>query len=134
MLSVAPRLRRARGTGPLRERGHRRLLDYRPWFGQIHIDRNGMLNPLVVVSGNMALLTSNLVNYLNDDSVGSRWNSMTVYGRESDGWKTIPSHWSCTRHPAFQTMTAVVIEGVGGGARKSLGMITCETRQGRLPR
>jgi hypothetical protein len=40
------------------------------------------LNPQVVVDGDMALLTYNLVNYVMDtsgaESVGSRWNSTTV--------------------------------------------------------
>jgi ketosteroid isomerase-like protein len=75
-----------------------------------------MLNPQVVVDGNMALLTYNLVNYITDgqgvESVGSRWNSTTVYRRYSDAWKTIHSHWSFTSHPAFQTMSAEATEGL----------------------
>ena len=71
---------------------------------------------LVVVDGNMALLTYNLVNYVTDsqggETVGSRWNSTTVYQRFGDVWKTIHSHWSFTRHPAFQTMTPEATEGL----------------------
>ena len=98
--------------------GHQAMVDYyRPWIGRIRVSRYEMLNPDVVVGGNMALLTYNLVNYLSDDtgveSVGSRWNSTTVYRLGRDGWKTIHSHWSFTSHPVFQTMTAAATEGLG---------------------
>ena len=72
----------------------------------------------MVVDGNMALLTYNLVNYITDglgvESVGTRWNSTTVYQRCGDAWKTIHSHWSFTGHPAFQAMTAEATEGLNG--------------------
>jgi len=75
-----------------------------------------MLNPLVVVDGNMALLTYNLVNYVKDDkggeSVGSCWNSTTVYQRRDNVWKAIHSHWLFTRHQAFQNMTPEASEGL----------------------
>ncbi len=90
---------------------------YRPWAGKIHIDRYEMLEPSVVVGTDLAVLTYNLVNYIRDatgrESVGSRWNSTAVYRRVGGGWKTIHSHWSFTRHPAFQNMTAEVTEGLG---------------------
>ena len=90
---------------------------YRPYAGQIHVSRYEMLDPQVVVDGTMALLTYNLVNYLRDErgteSIGSRWNS-TVVLRQRDGvWKTIHSHWSFTRHEAFQQMTAGATERQG---------------------
>jgi ketosteroid isomerase-like protein len=73
-----------------------------------------MLNPQVVVDGDMALLTYNLVNYVMDtsgaESLGSRWNSTTVYRRVGGTWKAIHSHRSSTRHPAFQNMS---VEGLG---------------------
>ena len=99
--------------------GQQAMVDYyRPWAGKIQIARYEMLNPQVVVDGNMALLTYNLVNYITDaqgvESVGSRWNSTTVYQRRSDGWKTIHSHWSFTSHPAFDAMTAAATEGLPG--------------------
>ena len=89
---------------------------YRPWVGKIHIARYDMRNPQVVVEGNMALLTYNLVNYIRDpqgvESVGSRWNSTTVYRRRDNSWKVIHSHWSFTRHPAFESMTPEASEGL----------------------
>jgi ketosteroid isomerase-like protein len=82
---------------------------YRPWTGAIQIDRFDMVNPLVVVDGDMALLTYNLVNYNRDpeglESVGSRWNSTTVFRREDGAWRSIHSHWSFTRHPKLQELT-----------------------------
>ena len=82
---------------------------YRPWTGAIHIARYDMLNPLVVVEGDMALLTYNLVNYDRDatgaEVIGSRWNSTTVFRRVNGSWRSIHSHWSFTRHPALQNLT-----------------------------
>jgi ketosteroid isomerase-like protein len=90
--------------------GHEQMAEYYlPWTGKIRIPRYEIVNPQVVVDGNMALLTYNLVNYVEDangtESVGSRWNSTTVYQHREGGWKAIHSHWSFTRHPAFQGMT-----------------------------
>src|SRR5438874_11355533 len=98
--------------------GHQAMEDYyRPWVGKIHVVRYEMRSPQVSIDGNMALLTYNLVNYIRDgqgtESVGSRWNSTTVYRRSDDKWKAIHSHWSFTRHPAFQNMTAETSEQQG---------------------
>ena len=97
--------------------GHQAMEDYyRPWIGKIHVARYEMLNPQVVVDGDMALLTYNLVNYIRDaegaESVGARWNSTTVYRRRDGTWKAIHSHWSFTRHPAFQSLTPEASEGL----------------------
>jgi len=98
--------------------GHAAMADYyRPWVGKIQVERYDMLNPLVVIDGDLALLTYNLVNYVKDaegrEVVGSRWNSTTVYRRRDHVWKTIHSHWSFTRHEAFQSMTPEASEGMG---------------------
>src|SRR5438045_9347513 len=63
--------------------GHQAMANYyRPWAGKIQIARYEMLNPHVVVGGNMAVLTYTLVNYIRDaDEIelgGSRWNRKTV--------------------------------------------------------
>lgn len=97
--------------------GHEAMVNYYlPWVGKIQIARYEMLNPHVVVDGNIALLTYNLVNYIRDargiESVGSRWNSTTVYQRRENSWTAIHSHWSFTRHPAFRNMTAEGSEGL----------------------
>lgn len=100
--------------------GHQRMVDYyRPWTGGIHIARYDMLNPHVVVDGNMALLTYNLVNYDRDEagveSVGTRWNSTTVFRRENGTWRSIHSHWSFTRHPKLQDLTVATSEQQAAG-------------------
>ena len=97
--------------------GHQAMVNYyRPWVGKIQIPHYEMLNPHVVVDGTMALLTYNLVNYIRDahgaESVGSCWNSTTVYHRRGDTWKALHSHWSFTRHPAFQNLTPEASEGL----------------------
>ena len=91
---------------PARLDGHQAMADYYgPWTGTICIPR-------------YALLTYNLVNYVCDEhgneSVGTRWNSTTVFQRQGDAWKTIHSHWSFTEHPTFQTMTAEDTESMNG--------------------
>ena len=99
--------------------GHQAMVDYyHPWIGKIQIDRYEILNPQVVVEGSMALLTYNLVNYVQGteggESVGSCWNSTTVYRHLGGAWKAIHSHWSYTRHPAFQNISAEASERQGG--------------------
>ena len=99
--------------------GHQAMVDYyRPFVGKIQIARYEMLHPHVVVDGAMALLTYNLVNYIQDargvESVGSRWNSTTVYQHHGGRWKAIHSHWSFTRHPALQNMSVEASEGLEG--------------------
>ena len=90
---------------------------YAPWVGKIQIVRFEMLNPHVVVSDAMALLTYNLVNYINDahgtEVVGSQWNSTVVFRRDGNSWRSIHSHWSFTRHVAFQGVTPESSEGLG---------------------
>ena len=101
--------------------GHAAMAEYyRPWTGKIRVDRFEMLNPNVVIDGNMALLTYNLVNYVQDangvESVGSCWNSTTAFRHRSGAWQSIHSHWSFTRHPAFQGMSAESSERQGPSA------------------
>ena len=104
---------------PTRIDGHQAMVNYyRPWVGKIQIARYEMLNPRVCGDGTMALLTYNLVNYVLDaqgvESVGSRWNSTTVYHRRGDAWKALHSHWSFTCHAAFQNMSPEASEGLEG--------------------
>jgi ketosteroid isomerase-like protein len=86
---------------PLRIDGLSALRDYYgPVTGTIAVDRYDMLNPHVVVAGQMALLTFNLVNYKGrttaEESVSSRWNCTEAYQRFEEGWKIVHSHWSFT--------------------------------------
>ena len=71
---------------------------YRPWTGKIRVDRYEMLNPHVAVTGDMAVLTYNLINFVSD-AVGAerllnRWNSTAVYRRRDAVWRIVHSHWS----------------------------------------
>ena len=98
--------------------GHGAMVEYyQPFTGKIHITRYDILNPQVVVEGDLALLSYNLVNYAPDaagvESVGSHWNSTVVYRRHGGAWKTIHTHWSFTRHPAFQNLSAEASERQG---------------------
>ena len=64
--------------------------------------RYDMINPVVQVQGNIAVLTFNLVNYGKpsgsaEETVLARWNATEVY-READGaWRIIHTHWSFTQ-------------------------------------
>jgi len=104
---------------PRRIDGHAAMAAYyAPFAGKIHIDRYEMLDPQVVVSGDLAYLSYNLVNYTTtpdgSEAVGSRWNSTVVYRRRRGTWKTIHSHWSFMQHEAFRTMTPEASERQGG--------------------
>lgn len=98
--------------------GHAAMAEYyRPWAGKIRVSRYELINPKVVVTGEMALLTYNLVNFFVDangsEAVGSRWNSTVVYQQQGGAWKSIHSHWSFTEHPAFRTVTVASSERQG---------------------
>jgi ketosteroid isomerase-like protein len=83
---------------------------YRPWIGQIRVDRYDMINPQVVAAGGMAVLTYNLVNYVRHtdgaERVTSRWNSTAVYRRAAFGWRIEHSHWSYTLPELATSATA----------------------------
>jgi ketosteroid isomerase-like protein len=71
---------------------------YRPWIGKIHVKRYEIVNPHVVVSSDLALLSYNLTNFVDDadgaERVLNRWNSTVVYQRVGTEWKIVHSHWS----------------------------------------
>ena len=63
-----------------------------PRTGKIKIDRYEMIGPKVQHSGDVAVLSYNLVNYAkrpNEGSVIVRWNSTAVYRRIEGKWKII---------------------------------------------
>jgi ketosteroid isomerase-like protein len=73
---------------------------FAPLTGKIRVDRYDMLDPVVQQSGNVAVLTFNLVSYRTDDGVEraiSRWNSTEVYRHTARGWRIWHSHWSYIR-------------------------------------
>jgi ketosteroid isomerase-like protein len=69
-----------------------------PFAGKIRIERVEMIDPRVQRSGDLAVLTFNLVDHGAQLDGGpkttARWNSTEVYQRINGSWKIIHSHWS----------------------------------------
>jgi uncharacterized protein (TIGR02246 family) len=64
--------------------------------------RYEMVNPVVHMDGNVAVLTFNLVNYGKplgsaEEQVLARWNATEVYRATDGAWRIIHTHWSFTR-------------------------------------
>jgi ketosteroid isomerase-like protein len=73
---------------------------YEPAIGQISVDRYEIIDPLVQLTGGMAVLTFNL-NSITGKMV-QKWNCTEVYRLEPSGeWKIIQTHWSLTQ-PALK--------------------------------
>lgn len=63
--------------------------------------RHDMINPVVDIEGNTAILTFNLVNYGKpsgsaEETVLARWNATEVYRKIDGAWRIIHTHWSFT--------------------------------------
>jgi ketosteroid isomerase-like protein len=63
--------------------------------GQIYAEGFELLNPLVQVVGDAAVLTFNFVSW-NGKGGELRWNCTEVYRRQAEGWRIIQTHWSFT--------------------------------------
>ena len=72
---------------------------YKSLWGMVNFDRFELLNPLVQISGDLAVLTFNYVSYTGDNE--SRWNCTEVYRHDENRWQIIQTHWSYTRHPGI---------------------------------
>jgi uncharacterized protein (TIGR02246 family) len=64
--------------------------------------RYDMIDPVVHVEGNVAVLTFNLVNYgkptgKTEEAVLARWNATEVYQQIDGAWRIIHTHWSFTQ-------------------------------------
>jgi ketosteroid isomerase-like protein len=68
---------------------------YRGFAGQFHFDRFEFEDPKIQLSGNVAVLTYNLVTYV--DSKQERWNATMVYQKTDGKWKIIHTHMSLTQ-------------------------------------
>ena len=68
---------------------------YESLRGKISAERFELLNPLVQVVGEAAVLTYNFVSYGGNESA-SRWNCTEVFRRSADRWLLIQTHWSFT--------------------------------------
>lgn len=86
---------------PVRLDGKQALEEYlKPFVGKVFADRYEMLNPMVQVHGDIAILTFNLETYERQEDgsekVTSKWNAAEVYCRIDGDWKTIHVNWSYT--------------------------------------
>ncbi len=67
---------------------------YESFRGQVKVDTWKLLNPVVAVHGEVAVLT---FNYVSTGGGGeSRWNCTEVYRATNEGWRIIQTHWSYT--------------------------------------
>lgn len=64
--------------------------------GKVAIRRYELLNPLVQVVGDAAVLTFNYVSYGGTEDA-HRWNCTEVYRRSEERWEIIQTHWSYTK-------------------------------------
>jgi hypothetical protein len=64
--------------------------------GLVSIERYELINPLVQVVGDAAVLTFNYVSYGGNEDQHP-WNCTEVYRRSGDRWEIIQTHWSFTR-------------------------------------
>jgi len=63
--------------------------------GQVHLDKYEIVDPVVRVAGDMALLTFNFVSHSGDGI--QRWHTTEVYQRRHDCWRIVHSHWSVAK-------------------------------------
>jgi ketosteroid isomerase-like protein len=80
-----------------------------PLTGKIKVDRFDMIGPKVQHHGDSALLTFNLVSYVNQpdgkELAVARWNSSELYARVDGQWRIVHSHWSYIKPELKQPIT-----------------------------
>ena len=69
---------------------------YRGLAGKIFAERFDMIDPVVQLVGDAAVLTFNFVSYGGNDAE-ARWNCTEVYALQVEGWRSVQSHWSFTK-------------------------------------
>ena len=71
---------------------------FAPFTGKIKIEKYEMIDPMVQRSGDLAVLTFNIVNYGAQLDGGPkttvRWNVTEVFQRLNGRWKIVHSHFS----------------------------------------
>jgi ketosteroid isomerase-like protein len=73
-----------------------------PITGQVHVDSYEMIDPKVQQTGDIAVLTFNLVSHGKTPAgqpFAARWNSTEVYRRTEGQWRIVHTHWSFTKPP-----------------------------------
>ncbi len=63
--------------------------------GKVHIDHYELVDPVVQVCRDVAVLTFNFVSSGNEGE--SRWNTTEIYQQYRGSWHIIHSHWSLTQ-------------------------------------
>ena len=80
-----------------------------PITGKVKVSRFDMIDPKVQRHGDAALLTFNLVSYVNQpdgkERAAARWNSTEIYGRIDGQWRIVHSHWSFVKPELKQTVS-----------------------------
>ena len=72
----------------------------KPIAGKVHVDSYEMIDPKVQQTGDIAVLTFNLLSHARTPAgqpIDVRWNSTEVYRRSQGEWRIAHSHWSFTR-------------------------------------
>jgi ketosteroid isomerase-like protein len=69
---------------------------YEPIRSKAFAERYELLNPLVQLVGDAAVLTFNYVSFGTMEEQ-SRWNCTEVYRRSNGKWQIIHTHWSYTK-------------------------------------
>jgi ketosteroid isomerase-like protein len=69
---------------------------YEPLRGKIFASRFELLNPLVQLIGDAAVLTFNFVSYAGSEGRVMFWNCTEVYRRTHGTWRIVQTHWSHT--------------------------------------
>lgn len=68
---------------------------YKSIWGEVQVDKYEMIDPVVEVCGDTAVLSYNLISCSGEEE--TRWNCTEVYNKEENGpWKIIHNHWSFT--------------------------------------
>jgi len=64
-------------------------------FPGVVVDRWEMIDPRVMVAGDMGVLTFQFVSWVKGKT--TRWNTTEVYRRRGGQWKIIHTHWALTQ-------------------------------------
>lgn len=70
---------------------------YEDLRGKISAARFDIVDPLVQVLGDGAVLTFNFVSYAGTEGARMRWNCTEAYRKTVDGWRIVQTHWSFTQ-------------------------------------
>lgn len=64
--------------------------------GKIFAPRHEMIDPMVQLAGDAAVLTFRFVSWNGSEGARVAWNCTEVYRRDARGWRIIQTHWSFT--------------------------------------